>query len=74
MDSKLGELQHDAQLKASGVPLGLILSPGVFKITGLKDGVESMFIKFADDAQLFGVVGTPDGCTAIPKGINRLEK
>lgn len=74
MESKLGELQHDAQLKASDVPLGLILRPGVFNITGLNDGVECMFIKFADDAKLFGVVGAPDGCAAIHKGINRLEK
>ena len=46
----------------------------MFNIDDLDDGTERTFSKFADDTKLVGVVDTPDGCAAIHKGINRLEK
>ncbi|KAK4823901.1 hypothetical protein QYF61_007966, partial [Mycteria americana] len=56
--------------------LGLIPVPTLFNIfsNDLANRTECNLSKFADKAKLGGVADTPDGCAAIQRDLNRLEK
>ncbi|KAK4832613.1 LOW QUALITY PROTEIN: hypothetical protein QYF61_024594 [Mycteria americana] len=59
----------------SGVPQGLKLWPiqiNIF-INDFDTGTKYTFSRFADNKKLGGVADTPEGCTAIPWDLNRLE-
>ncbi|KAK4825053.1 hypothetical protein QYF61_023057 [Mycteria americana] len=60
----------------SGVPQGFILEPVLVNIfsNDLRDRTACTLIQFADSAKLGGVVDTPDGCAAIQRDLETLEK
>lgn len=43
-------------------------------INDLDDETEPTLSKFADNSELKGVSGTPEGCAAILQDLDRLEK
>lgn len=60
----------------SSVPQGLILRPMWFNtfIHNLDNESECTFSKFGDNRKLEGVADTCDGCTALQRDLDRLEK
>jgi len=60
----------------SCVPQGSVAGPILFSISinDLDDGSECTLRKFTNDTKLGGVADTPDGCAAVQRDLNRLEK
>lgn len=56
-----------------GAPLGCLLRPVLFS-SDLKEVMECMFMKFADDTKLEGVTETLEGRAGIQRDPDRLEE
>ena len=63
-------------MPVSGVPKRSIQGPMVFNIflNDRDDRTECSIRKFGDDTKLRGVADTPEGCAAIQRHLERLEK
>ena len=58
------------------VPHGSVLGAVLYNIfiNNLDEGIERSVIKFADDTELEGVDDTSEGCAAIQKDLDRMER